>query len=102
MSSSGSNWLYILSKKDDCSISVNDLLPAAKKLNFFRKGISTEPEALSKLTFRFPFISLKLPTLPVRSITLDSLPPYFEGNAPLYKSTLLIAFALNALKKPKK
>ena len=67
-----------------------------------RKGISIEPEALNKLTFTFPFISLKLPTLPVKSITLDKRPPYLDGNAPLYRSTLFIAFALKALKKPKK
>ena len=58
----------ILSKKDDCRISVNDLLPAAKKLNFFKKGISIEPEALNKFTFTFPFISLKLPTFPWKKI----------------------------------
>ena len=83
-------------------MSVNDLLPVAKKLNLSKNGISIDPDALNKLTFSPPLTSLKLPTFPVRSITLESLPPYFDGNAPLYRSTLLMAFALNALKKSKK
>ena len=80
---------------------MNDLLPAAKKLNFLRNGTSTDPEALKRLIFAVPLISLKLPTFPAKSITLDKRPPYFEGKAPLYNSTLLIAFALNALKNQK-
>ena len=81
---------------------MNDLLPEAKKLNFLRNGISTDPEALNRLAFIVPLISLKLPTFPVRSITLESLPPYLEGNAPLYNSTLFIALALKELKNQKK
>ena len=64
-------------------MSVNDLLPDAKKLNLSKNGTSTEADALNKFTFKLPFTSLKLPTFPVKSITLESLPPYLDGNAPL-------------------
>ena len=43
MSSSGSNWSYIFSKKDVCKISVNDLLPDAKKLNLSKNEFAFRP-----------------------------------------------------------